>query len=398
MNYDRLINRTVAAVPPSGIRRFFDIASTMKDAISLGVGEPDFVTPYHIRDAAVNSLLDGGTQYTANRGLPELRREIAFYLEHRFGTAYHPDTEIVVTVGASEAIDAVLRVLVEPGDEVLIPDPSYVSYSPSVLFAGGTPVAVKTCEAEGFRLNAEKVREAITERTKCLILPYPNNPTGGIMERQDLEKLAKVIREKEILIISDEIYAELTYGGKQHESFAALPGMWPYTVTINGFSKSFAMTGWRVGYACGPKEIMDMVNKIHQYAILCAPRMSQVAAVEALRLGRERNYEDVARMRESYDRRRRLLVDGFRSMGLSCFEPLGAFYVFPSIRITGMNSETFCGELLKTKHIATVPGTAFGESGEGHIRCSYATGIDKLNLALDGIRAFLEDVRGEERG
>ena len=357
---------------------------------SLGVGEPDFVTPYHIRDAAVNSLLDGGTQYTANRGLPELRREIAWYLEHRFGTPYNPDKEIVVTVGASEAIDVVVRVLTGPGDEVLIPDPSYVSYSPSVLFAGGTPVPVKTREETGFALEADAVRAAVTERTKALILPYPNNPTGGIMKRRDMEELAKVIREKEIMVISDEIYAELTYGGLQHESFASIPGMWDYTVTINGFSKSFAMTGWRVGYACGPAEIMDMVNKIHQYAILCAPRMSQMAALEALRIGREKDYEDVRRMRDSYDRRRRLLVDAFRSMGLSCFEPLGAFYVFPSIASTGLSSEEFCSKLLQEKHIATVPGTAFGQSGEGHIRCSYATGIDKLNLAIQGIAAFLE--------
>lgn len=362
----------------------------MKDAISLGVGEPDFVTPFHIRDAAVNSLLDGGTQYTANRGLPELRREISWYLENRFGTPYHPDKEIVVTVGASEAIDVVLRVLTGPGDEVLIPDPSYVSYSPSVLFAGGTPVPVRTEEKTGFVLDADAVRRAITDRTKALILPYPNNPTGGIMKRKELEALASVIREKEIIVISDEIYAELTYGGLQHESFASIPGMWDYTVTINGFSKAFAMTGWRIGYVCGPAEIMDMVNKIHQYAILCAPRMSQMAAVEALRTGREKGYEDIRKMRDSYDRRRRLLVSAFREMGLPCFEPLGAFYIFPSIKQTGMSSEEFCSALLKEKHIATVPGTAFGASGEGHIRCSYATGMDKLNLAVKGIQAFLE--------
>ncbi|MBQ6563379.1 MAG: aminotransferase class I/II-fold pyridoxal phosphate-dependent enzyme [Clostridia bacterium] len=390
MRYDKYINPTVAAVPPSGIRRFFDLASTMKDAISLGVGEPDFVTPFHIRDAAVNSLLDGGTQYTANRGLPELRREISWYLENRFGTPYHPDKEIVVTVGASEAIDVVLRVLTGPGDEVLIPDPSYVSYSPSVLFAGGTPVPVRTEEKTGFVLDADAVRRVITDRTKALILPYPNNPTGGIMKRKELEALASVIREKEIIVISDEIYAELTYGGLQHESFASIPGMWDYTVTINGFSKAFAMTGWRIGYACGPAEIMDMVNKIHQYAILCAPRMSQMAAVEALRTGREKGYEDIRKMRDSYDRRRRLLVSAFREMGLPCFEPLGAFYIFPSIKQTGMSSEEFCSALLKEKHIATVPGTAFGASGEGHIRCSYATGMDKLNLAVKGIQAFLE--------
>ena len=392
MNYEKMINPVVRSVPPSGIRRFFDIASTMKDAISLGVGEPDFVTPYHIRDAAVNALLDGETQYTPNRGLLELRREIAYYLENRFGTPYNPETEIVVTVGASEAIDTALRALVGPGDEVLIPDPSYVSYSPSVLFAGGTPVPVRTREETGFQLEADAVRAALTDRTKCMILPYPNNPTGGIMDRAGLEALAKIVREKEIMVISDEIYGELVYSGKRHESFAAIPGMWDYTITLNGFSKAFAMTGWRVGYACGPKEVMDMINKIHQYAIMCAPRMSQIAAIDALRTGREKDYDDIKRMRDSYDRRRRLLVEGFRGMGLHCFEPLGAFYVFPSIRTTGLSSEAFCEKLLQSRHIATVPGTAFGESGEGHIRCSYATGIDQLNQALDGIRAFIDSL------
>ena len=392
MNYEKMINPVVRSVPPSGIRRFFDIASTMKDAISLGVGEPDFVTPYHIRDAAVNALLDGETQYTPNRGLLELRREIAYYLENRFGTPYNPETEIVVTVGASEAIDTALRALVGPGDEVLIPDPSYVSYSPSVLFAGGTPVPVRTREETGFQLEADAVRAALTDRTKCMILPYPNNPTGGIMDRAGLEALAKIVREKEIMVISDEIYGELVYNGKRHESFAAIPGMWDYTITLNGFSKAFAMTGWRVGYACGPKEVMDMINKIHQYAIMCAPRMSQIAAIDALRTGREKDYDDIKRMRDSYDRRRRLLVEGFRGMGLHCFEPLGAFYVFPSIRTTGLSSEAFCEKLLQSRHIATVPGTAFGESGEGHIRCSYATGIDQLNQALDGIRAFIDSL------
>ena len=390
MNYEKMINPVVRSVPPSGIRRFFDIASTMKDAISLGVGEPDFVTPYHIRDAAVNAIIDGETQYTPNRGLPELRREISWYLEHRFGTPYNPDTEIVVTVGASEAIDIALRALVAPGDEVLIPDPSYVSYSPSVLFAGGVPVPVRTREETGFQMEADAVRAAITSRTKCMILPYPNNPTGGIMDRRGLEALAEIVKEKEIMVISDEIYGELVYGGRQHESFAAVPGMWDYTITLNGFSKAFAMTGWRVGYACGPKEVMDMINKIHQYVIMCAPRMSQKAAIDALRTGREKDYEDIRRMRDSYDRRRRLLVEGFNQMGLHCFEPLGAFYVFPSIRTTGLSSEEFCEKLLQSKHIATVPGNAFGESGEGHIRCSYATGIDQLNQALEGIRAFLD--------
>ena len=390
MNYDRYINQAIAAVPPSGIRRFFDIAATMKDAISLGVGEPDFVTPYHIRNAAINSIIDGGTQYTGNRGLPELCREISEYLSERFHTDYDPKTEIMVTVGASEAIDIALRALVGPGDEVLVPQPSYVSYSPSVIFAGGTPVGVETTADTEFRLTPEALRAAITPRTKCLILPYPNNPTGGIMEKADLEKIAQVVRETGILVISDEIYGELTYGDRTHISFASLPDMWQYTITLNGFSKAFAMTGWRVGYACGPKEILSVMLKIHQYSILCAPRMGQVAALEALQAGRANDYEDVRRMRDSYDRRRRLMVDSLRKMGLDCFEPLGAFYVFPSIKKTGLDSETFCERLLNEYKIATVPGTAFGECGEGHIRCSYATGVEKLNIALERMSEFVD--------
>lgn len=392
MTYEKYLNSAIAAVPPSGIRRFFDIAATMKDAISLGVGEPDFVTPYHIRDAAINSILDGETQYTGNRGLPELLREIAFYLENRYQVKYDPQREIMVTVGASEAIDIALRALVSAGDEVLVPEPSYVSYSPSVIFAGGKPVGVETRAEDEFRLTADAVRRAVTPRTKALILPYPNNPTGGIMGREDLMKLAEVVRETGILVISDEIYSELTYGGVQHTSFASLPGMWDYTLTINGFSKAFAMTGWRVGYVCGPAEILSVMLKIHQYGILCAPRMGQVAAAEALRIGRENGYEDVLHMRQSYDRRRRLMVEGFRSMGLECFEPLGAFYVFPSIQKTGLSSETFCERLLREKKVACVPGTAFGTCGEGHIRCSYATGIDKLNIALDRMGEFVRNL------
>lgn len=390
MNYDRFLNARVAAVPPSGIRKFFDLAATMKDTISLGVGEPDFVTPYHIRDAAINSIIDGETQYTANRGTIELRREIALYLQDRCQLTYDPATEILVTVGASEAIDIALRAIVEPGDEVLVPDPSYVSYSPSVIFAGGEPVSVVTTDATDFRLTAEALRSAITPRTKALILPYPNNPTGAVMSREDLEAIAKVIAEKDLLVISDEIYSELTYGDRQHASFAAIPGMFERTLTINGFSKAFAMTGWRVGYVCGPAELLTVMTKIHQYAIMCASRQGQTAALEALRAGRENGYEDVVRMRESYDRRRRLMVEGFRSMGLDCFEPLGAFYVFPSIRKTGMTSEEFCERLLKEKRVACVPGTAFGASGQGHIRCSYATAIDKLNIALDRISEFVQ--------
>lgn len=389
MDYAQFLNPEVVAVPPSGIRRFFDLASTMKDAISLGVGEPDFVTPYHIRNAAIDSILDGETQYTPNRGLLPLRQEICWYLEHRYQTVYNPESEIVVTVGASESIDIALRAMLSPGDEVLVPEPSYVSYSPSVIFAGGTPVGVVTDASNGFRLTPEAVRNAITPRTKALILPYPNNPTGGIMPRAELEALAKVIEEKKIMVISDEIYSELTYGGLHHVSFASLPGMWDYTLTINGFSKAFAMTGWRVGYICGPAEIINVINKIHQYAILCAPRQGQVAALAALREGRENGYAEVLKMRDSYDRRRRLMVEGFRSMGLECFEPLGAFYVFPSIAKTGLTSEEFCERLLHEERVACVPGTAFGPSGEGHIRCSYATAVDKLNLALEKMERFI---------
>ena len=389
MTYEKFINPAIAAVPPSGIRRFFDIAATMKDAISLGVGEPDFVTPYHIRNAAINSLLDGETQYTGNRGMPELLEEISWYLEHRYQTKYDPSTEIMVTVGASEAIDVALRAMVSPGDEVLVPEPSYVSYSPSVIFATGKPVGVVTTAETEFRLTPEAVEAAITPRTKLLILPYPNNPTGGIMEREDLMKIARVVEKHDLLVLSDEIYSELTYGERERVSFASLPGMWERTVTLNGFSKAFAMTGWRVGYACGPKELISVMLKIHQYAIMCAPRMGQVAALEALRSGRLTDYEDVRRMRESYDRRRRLMVEGFRAMGLDCFEPRGAFYIFPSIKPTGLTSEEFCNRLIREHKVACVPGTAFGSCGEGHIRCSYATGIDKLSIALERMESFI---------
>ena len=389
MNYDRYLNRRIASVPPSGIRRFFDLAASRKEAISLGVGEPDFKTPYLIRDAAINSLIDGETQYTANRGLLELRQEIAYYLSSRYGTAYEPEEQILVTIGASEAIDLSLRALVTPGDEVLVPDPSYVSYAPGVIFAGGVPVPVVTKHEDSFRLKADALEKAISDKTRLLILPYPNNPTGGIMEKEDLESIAEVIEKHDLLVISDEIYSELVYDGHTHVSFASVPGMYERTVTINGFSKAFAMTGWRVGYACGAKEIIAVMNKIHQYAIMCAPRQGQVAATAALRLGRENGYESVLAMRESYDRRRRLMVNAFREMGLDCFEPYGAFYVFPSIRKTGLTSEEFCAALLQEKDVAAVPGNAFGESGEGHIRCCYATAVDKINIALERMADFV---------
>lgn len=391
MNYDRFLNPHITAVPPSGIRRFFDLAATMKDTISLGVGEPDFKTPYHIRNAAIDSLVDGETQYTANRGLPELRQEIALYLSDRYGISYDPAAQILVTIGASEAIDLALRVISSPGDEILVPEPSYVSYSPGVIFAGATPVGVETLEKDDFRLTASGLEKAITPRTKALILPYPNNPTGAVMSREDLQAVAAVVKAHDLFVISDEIYSELIYGGHRHVSFASIDGMYERTLTINGFSKAFAMTGWRVGYACGPEEMISVMNKIHQYAIMCAPRQGQVAAAAALRSGRENGYEDVLRMRESYDRRRRLMVDAFRSMGLHCFEPYGAFYAFPSVRSTGMTSEAFCAGLLKAKNVAAVPGTAFGPSGEGNIRCCYATALDKLSIALERIAEYVAE-------
>ena len=389
MNYSRYLNERIASVPPSGIRRFFDLAASRKDAISLGVGEPDFKTPYLIRDAAINSLIDGETQYTANRGLLELRREIALYLSDRYHISYQPEDEILVTIGASEAIDLALRALISENDEVLVPDPSYVSYAPGVIFAGGVPVPVQTKQEDDFRLKADALEAAITGKTKLLILPYPNNPTGAIMEQEDLEAIARVVLKHDLLVISDEIYSELVYDGHEHVSFASVQGMYERTITINGFSKAFAMTGWRVGYACGAKEIISVMNKIHQYAIMCAPRQGQVAAAAALRMGRENNYESVQMMRESYDRRRRLMVDAFRNMGLDCFVPYGAFYVFPSIRKTGMTSEEFCSCLLQEKDVAAVPGNAFGESGEGHIRCCYATAVDKINIALERMSDFV---------
>ena len=391
MNYDRFLNRRIASVPPSGIRRFFDMASGMRDTISLGVGEPDFKTPYPIRNVAIESLMDGDTQYTANRGLPELRQEISAYLSGRYHISYDAEQEILVTIGASEAIDLALRALVAPGDEVIVPEPSYVSYAPGVVFAGGDPVGVETMESDEFRLIPDLLEKAITPRTKALILPYPNNPTGAVMSRADLEAIAGVILKHDLFVISDEIYSELVYGGHEHTAFASLDGMRERSLTINGFSKSFAMTGWRVGYACGPKEIISVMNKIHQYAIMCAPLQGQIAAAAALKVGRENGYEEITRMRNSYDRRRRLMVDAFRKMGLHCFEPYGAFYAFPSIRSTGMSSEDFCARLLQEKNVAAVPGTAFGPGGEGNIRCCYATALDKLNIALERIAEFVAE-------
>ncbi len=385
---EHFIARRVKDVPPSGIRRFFDVASMMKDAISLGVGEPDFVTPYHIRSAAIDSLIAGGTQYTGNMGMIELRREIAGYLDRRYSLSYEPEHEIMVTVGASEAIDLALRVCIEPGDEVIIPDPGYVSYAPCVTFSGGTPVMVRTSMENEFRLRSEDLLKAVTSRTKALVFPYPHNPTGAVMPPEDLKKIAQVCTEKDLLVISDEIYSELTYSG-EHVSIASLPGMRERTVYISGFSKAFAMTGWRLGYACAPKPFLYEMNKIHQYGIMCAPRQSQVAGIEALKRGRENGYEDVAVMRESYDRRRRVMLNAFEQMGLKCFEPRGAFYCFPSIASTGLDSETFCRRLLEEEKVVCVPGTAFGESGEGHVRCCYATDLKKMTEAFARMKRFV---------
>ena len=389
MQYDRIVNPRVASVPPSGIRKFFDIVKQMPEAISLGVGEPDFVTPWSIRDAAIASIEEGRTQYTSNWGLESLREKIAAYLRMRYHVAYSPVDEILVTVGASEGIDLAMRALLCPGDEVLIPDPSYVSYAPCVTFAGGVAVPVVTRAQDCFALTPDALAAAITPRTKALILPYPNNPTGGVMTQEQLKAIARVLRGTDIVVISDEIYSELIYDGHEHTAFAAVEGMRDRTVTINGFSKAFAMTGWRVGYIAAPRELLTPMFKIHQYTMLCASIQGQVAADRALGRAFETGFEDVRTMVRSYDRRRRLMVSSFNEMGLPCFEPRGAFYVFPSIAPTGLSSEEFCTRLLESEQVACVPGTAFGVSGEGYIRCSYATSLDNLGKALERIRAFL---------
>ena len=380
------VNKQVSRIPPSGIRRFFDIASTMEDVISLGVGEPDFVTPWHIRSEAVKSLEKGRTYYTANAGLMELRKEIATYLSDTVKVSYDPAREIVVTVGASEALDAALRALVEPGDEVLIPEPSFVCYKPCTLLAGGIPVPIETTAEDGFRLTPELLQKAITEKTKVLVLPYPNNPTGAVMTKEDLEQIVPIIKEANIMVISDEIYSELTYFGN-HVSIASLDGMRDRTVLINGFSKAFAMTGWRLGFACAHPDVLSAILKIHQYGIMSAPTFSQYAAIEALRHGRS----DIERMKEEYNIRRKFLVDALNEMGLSCFNPSGAFYVFPSIEKFGMTSEDFCQTLLSEQRLAVVPGTAFGESGEGYVRISYAYSKESIAKALQRLEAFAKE-------
>ena len=382
------IAKRVADMKPSGIRKFFDIVSEMPDAISLGVGEPDFDTPWHIRDEGIYSLERGKTFYTSNSGLMELRKEICRYLSRNYNVSYEASSEVVITVGGSEAIDIALRAMLEPGEEVIIPEPSYVSYVPCTIMAGGVPVVVSLKEENEFRLTAEELMAAITPRTKVLVLPFPNNPTGAIMEREDLEAIAKICIEKDIFVVSDEIYAALTYKG-DHVTIASLPGMKERTILINGFSKAYAMTGWRLGYACGPADIISPMTKLHQYCIMCAPTTSQYAAVEALRHGDN----DVADMREAYNERRRFLLHEFKRLGLKCFEPYGAFYVFPSIKEFGMTSEDFCTSLLKAKKVAVVPGTAFGESGEGFARISYAYSIESLKEALGRIEEYIASLR-----
>lgn len=393
MNYERVLCERVRKVPPSGIRRFFDIVSEMKDVISLGVGEPDFTTPWRCSDAAIYSLRTGHTHYTSNRGLKELTRLISEY-EARFGVRYDPATEVMVTVGASEGIDLALRALIEPGDEVLVPDPSYVSYMPCVAFAGGVCVPVKTTAENGFRLTADMLKGWITPKTKAVIFPYPNNPTGGVMEPEDMKELAAALGGTDIVVIADEIYAELTYTGRPHVAFASIPGMRERTITLNGFSKAFAMTGWRMGYACAPKEILDVMMRVHQYTIMCAPTAGQYAAVEALKSGLETDFADVKRMVRQYDRRRRVIVDGLRAAELETHEPLGAFYAFPCVRSTGMTSQEFCVRLLEEERVACVPGDAFGETGEGYVRCSYASSLENITEAVRRIGAFTARHRG----
>lgn len=394
MDYKKYLNQSIQSVSPSGIRKFFDIANEMDNVISLSIGEPDFQTPWHIRDEGINSLTKGKTWYSPNRGFSDLLNEITRYYERRFSLTYSPSEQTLVTVGGSEAIDLALRTLIDPGDEVIIPQPSFVCYEPLTVMAGGKPVIINTKNEDNFRLRADDLRSAITPKTKLLVLPFPNNPTGAIMERSDLEQIARIVVENDLLVISDEIYSELTYGGRNHVSIASIDGMYERTVVINGFSKSYAMTGWRLGYALGPAPIIDQMTKLHQYGIMSSPTTAQYAAIEALKNGDR----DVNKMRDEYDMRRRLVVDGFNEMGLSCFEPLGAFYVFPCIKSTGLTSEQFCTRLIMEKHVAVVPGTAFGECGEGFVRVSYSYSLKHLKIALGRIREFVKELQDESNG
>lgn len=389
LNYDQLLNKRVSQIKPSGIRKYFDIANEMEDVISLSVGEPDFKTPWAVRRMAMQTLEKGSTMYSANAGMVELRREICAYLERKYQLSYDPATETVVTVGGSEAIDLCIRATVDEGDEVLVVEPCFVAYAPIVELIGAKVVPVETRAEDCFRLTAQALREKITDRTKLLVFPFPNNPTGGVMRWEHLEEITEVLRGTNILVLSDEIYSELTYNGK-HISIASLPGMQERTIVVNGFSKSFSMTGWRLGYACGPAPILAQMTKIHQFAIMCAPTTSQYAAIEALR----HCEEDIQNMVEEYDRRRRFIVDGFNRLGLTCFEPEGAFYIFPSIQSTGLSSDEFCERLLREKHVAVVSGTAFGSCGEGFVRVSYSYNIKHITEALSRIGAFLEELRG----
>ena len=388
IDYSRIVSPTARDIRPSGIRKFFDLLETMKDVISLTVGQPDFETPWHIREAGIESLEKGKTYYTSNRGTLELRNEISGYLARRFGLSYSPENEIIVTVGGSEAIDISIRTIVAPGDEVIIPMPAFVCYEPLVELAGGKPVLISTREENSFKLTAEELKSAITPKTKLLILPYPNNPTGAIMTKEDLQPIADVLRDTDIAVLSDEIYSELTFGRK-HVSIATLDGMRERTVVASGFSKAYAMTGWRIGYVCAPREIADNMVKIHQYAIMCAPTTCQYAALEAMKNGDD----DIEYMRNEYDRRRRFIVSGLRSIGLECFEPEGAFYVFPNISGFGMTSEQFAEKLLYEKGVAIVPGNAFGECGEGNARISYAYSVNHISKALERIESFIKAYR-----
>jgi aminotransferase len=390
IDYQRMLNKQIQGIKPSGIRRFFDIASEMDNVISLSIGEPDFTTPWHVREEGIRSLEDGKTWYSPNRGFIELREEISRFLQRHSHLDYDPKTDILVTVGGSEAIDLAIRALVEPGDEVLIPEPSFVCYKPLTLAARGVPVVVETKQENLFRLTPEELEEKITPRSKLLILPYPNNPTGAVMRRENLQAVAEVVQKHNLLVLSDEIYGELTYGDYRHVSFAQIDGMKERTILVNGFSKAFAMTGWRLGYAAGPKELIQQMTKLHQFGIMSAPTVAQYAAIEALKNGDG----DIVSMREQYDLRRKLIVDGFNSMGLSCFEPEGAFYVFPCIKSTGLTSEEFCQKLLYAEKVAVVPGNAFGDCGEGYVRVSYSYSIRHITEALSRIEHFVRTLPG----
>ena len=393
MDYSKYLNPTAKSLKPSGIRKFFDIVAERKEAISLGVGEPDFGTPWNISDKAIKSIKAGYTHYTSNAGLMELRQEISNYYISRYHVNYDPRSEILVTVGASEGIDLAMRALVSEGDEVLVASPSYVSYEPCILLNGGVPVAVRCYEKDNFKLTRENLEQAITPKSKVLILPYPNNPTGAIMTREDLEDIVDVIIKHDLIVVSDEIYSELTYNSRTHCSIASIEGMWERTITLNGFSKAFAMTGWRLGYLMAPKGIVDAVYKIHQYGIMCAPTMSQFAGLEALRSGMSDGFRAVDKMRLEYDKRRKYLVNQLNDMGLHCFEPEGAFYVFPCVKSTGMTGDEFAERLLESQNVAVVPGSAFGEEGRDFIRISYAYSIKDIDVALARIRAFLAQIK-----